>query len=457
MNISKHQQDDLTAIIKVELQPADYQQRVNDVIKKYAKTASIPGFRPGHVPVGMVKKMYGTSVLLEELNKMVSENLGKYIFDNKIEIIGSPLPKQGETELVLEDGRNFEFLYEIGLAPTFKVELPAAKTPYFMVKVDEKMIEDDVTDIRRRYGKFSNPEAADETCILYGEFTELDSDGNIKEGGVKTTTTLAIDRMSAINDRQKFVGLKKEDTIDYNPMAAIGNETEVAAMLKIDKAATALRSDYRFTVMTVSKIEKAELNQELFDKLHEAGTVTTEADFRNKVKEGIESYFERESDRKLKKDLRNEILEATTIALPDEFLKRMVKANQEKPMDDHEFDHQYYHLAEDLRWNLILSNIAVDQQIVLTEDEIRDASRALMRQQFAQYGIYDMDDAKVEEMSARYLTEEGNYERFERTLREGKVFEYLKKTVKLDMTALPYDEFVARLNEKTAHELEHHH
>lgn len=457
MNISKHQHDDLTAIIKVELQPADYQQRVNDVIKKYAKTANIPGFRPGHVPIGMVKKMYGTSVMLEELNKLVSENLGKYIFDNKIEIIGSPLPKQGDTEMVLEDGRNFEFLYEIGLAPKFNVVLPSSKTPYFMVQVDEKMIEEDMNDIRRRYGKFSNPESAEETSILYGEFNELDADGNIKEGGVKTTTTLAIDRMSSVNDRQKFVGLKKEDTIDYNPMAAVGNETEVAAMLKIEKSNPAMHANYRFTVMTISKIEKAELNQELFDKLYEAGTVTSEEEFRAKVKAGIESYFERESDRKLKKDLRNAILEATSIALPDEFLKRMVKANQEKPVEEHDFDHQYYHLAEDLRWNLILGNIAVEQNIVLTEDEIRDASRALMRQQFAQYGIYDMDDAKVEEMSSRYLTEEGNYERFERTLREGKVFEYLKKTVKLDMTALPYDEFVARLNEKTAHELEHHH
>lgn len=457
MNISKHQHDDLTAIIKIQLQPADYQERVNTVIKKYAKTANVPGFRPGHVPVGMIRKMYGSSVMLEELNRMVSENLSKYIFDNKIEIIGSPLPKQGETEMILEDGRDFEFMYEIGLAPKFDVVMPKGKTPYFTVKVDEKMIEDDVTDIRRRYGKFSNPETADETCILYGEFNELDGAGSIKEGGIKTTTTLAIDRMPEVKDRKKFNGLKKEDTIDYNPMKAIGNETEVAAMLKTDKGNAAIHSDYRFTVMTVSKIEKAELNQELFDKLYEAGSVTDEKGFRGKVKEGIASYFERESDRKLRKDLRNAILEATTIQLPDEFLKRMVKANQEKPMDEHEFDHQYYHMAEDLRWNLILTTVAADQQITLTEDEIRDASRALMRQQFAQYGMYDMEDAKVEEMSNRYLMEEGNYERFERTLREGKVFEYLKKTVKLDTTELPYEDFVARLNEKTEHELQHHH
>jgi trigger factor len=457
MNISKHQHDDLTAVIKIQLQPADYQDQVNTVIKKYAKTASVPGFRPGHVPVGMIRKMYGSSVMLEELNKMVTENLSKYIFDNKIEILGSPLPKKGETELILEEGRDFEFMYEIGLAPKFTVGLPKGKTPYYTVKVDEKMIDEDVNDIRRRYGKFSNPEASEETSILYGEFNELDAEGNIREGGTKTTTTLAIDRMPEVKDRKPFIGLKKGDTVDYNPMKAIRNEVEVAAMLKIGKDHPSLHANYRFTVMTVSKIEQADLNQELFDKLYEAGTVTTEKEFREKVKEGIASYFERESDRKLKKDLRNSMLESTTIPLPDDFLKRMVKANSEKPMDDHEFDHQYYHMAEDLRWNLILSQIAAEQNLVLQEEEIRNASRAMMRQQFAQYGIYDMDDAKVEDMSNRYLMEEGNYERFERTLREGKVFEYLKKTVKLDTKELAYDDFVSRMNEKTAHELEHHH
>lgn len=457
MNISKHQHDDLTAVIKIQLQPADYQEQVNSVIKKYAKTASVPGFRPGHVPVGMIRKMYGSSVMLEELNKMVTENLSKYIFDNKIEILGSPLPKKGETELVLEEGRDFEFMYEIGLAPKFSVQLPKGKTPYYTVKVDEKMIDEDVNDIRRRYGKFSNPEASEETSVLYGEFNELDEEGNIREGGTKTTTTLAIDRMPEVKDRKPFIGLKKGDTVDYNPMKAIRNEVEVAAMLKIGKDHPSLHSNYRFTVMTVSKIEQADLNQELFDKLYEAGTVTNEKEFREKVKEGIASYFERESDRKLRKDLRNSMLESTTIPLPDEFLKRMVKANQEKPMDDHEFDHQYYHMAEDLRWNLILSQIAAEQNLVLQEEEIRNASRAMMRQQFAQYGIYDMDDAKVEDMSNRYLMEEGNYERFERTLREGKVFEYLKKSVKLDTNELAYDDFVSRMNEKTAHELEHHH
>lgn len=457
MNISHQPQGDLTAIIKLEIGPADYQSAYNDVVKKYARTANVPGFRPGHVPAGMIRKMYGTSILLEELNKIVSQNLSRYIFDQKIEIIGSPLPKKGEQEMILEDGRDFEFLYEIGLAPRFSVTLPTSPVDYFAVQVDAKMIEDDINDLRRRYGKFSNPETSDETCILYGEFNELDADGQLKEGGVKTTTTLAIDRMPEAKDRKKFTGLKKEDTIDYSPMTVIRNETEVATMLKIDKSNPALQSQYRFTVMTVSKIEKADLNQELFDKLYEPGSVTDEAGFREKVKEGIAGYFEKESDRKFHKDIRNLLLESTSIPLPDEFLKRMVKADQEKAVEEHEFEHQYYHMAEDLRWSLITGQFAAEHGITMTEEEVRDYSRGTIRQQFAQYGIYDMDDAKIEEMSNRYLNEEGAYERFERRLREGKVFDLLKRSVTLHTVELPYDEFVARLNEKTAHELEHHH
>ncbi|MFM9052924.1 MAG: trigger factor [Bacteroidota bacterium] len=418
MNISRLPLDDLTALIKIELQPADYQQRVGDMVKRFAKTANIPGFRPGHVPVGMIKKQYGPSILLDELNKMVSENLGKFIFDNKIEIIGSPLPKKGEKELILEDGRDFEFLYEIGLSPAFKAGIPSAKIPYFAVKVDDKMIDDDVNDLRRRYGKFSNPETSEESSVIYGEFNELSEEGALKGGGVKTITTFAIERVPAVKDRQKFTGLKKEDTIDFNPMSVIGNETEVSAMLKIGKDNSALNSDFRFTVMTISKIEKADLNQELFDKLYEPGLVTDETSFREKVKEGIAAYFDRESDRKFQKDVRNIMLEETIIPLPDDFLKRMLKANQEKPMEESEFEHQYYHLVEDLRWNLLVGKIAEEQGITQTEEEVRQLSRGIMRQQFSQYGIYDMDDAKLSEMSERYLSQEGAWEKLERSLRE---------------------------------------
>lgn len=457
MQISQEQQSELLTVLKIRLQPEDYQNRVKDILKRYQKSAQIPGFRPGHVPAGLIKKQYGQPVLLDELNKLVSESISNYVFEQKLEVIGSPMPKNGLDQQTLEDGNTFEFSYEVGLAPKFSVQLPSGKIPYYLVKVDEKMINDDADDLRRRYGKFSNPEKSEENSILYGEFNELDEAGNVKEGGNKTTTTLSIERILQANDRKPFIGLAKGDTIDFHPMTVIGNDTEVAAMLRLEKQSPAMQSNYRLTVMTISRIELADLNQEFFDKIYGEGNVTNEEEFRAKIREGILAYFERESDRKMRKDLRNELLNQNNLPLPDDFLKRMLKANAEKPMADSEFDHQYYHLAEDLRWNLMVTKLATDQGFDVTEDELKELARGLVRQQFAQYGYYDIDDAKLEEVSERYLNEDGNRERLDRSIRENKVFAHLKGVVKLDMIELPYQEYVARLQEKTQHELEHHH
>ena len=457
MNIEKNQVSDLNAIISIELQPEDYQGRVNNVLRNYLKTAKIPGFRPGHVPMGMIKKMYGKAVLIEELNRLLSEELGKYIFENKIEVLGSPLPMPTPQGQNFEEGKIFKFEYEVGLAPSLTVKNPPSKIPYYLVKIDEKMVEDDVNDIRRRYGKFSNPETSDEMSIFYGEFNELDENGQLKESGHKTTTTLSVELITDVQKRSPFVGLKKEETIDFSPINTFHNETEVAAMLKLEKENAALQSNYRFTIMTVNKVEKAELNQELFDKLFGEGAVSSEEEFHAKIREGIASYFGQESDKKLKKDLKTEFLSSNTFALPDEFLKRMLKANQEKEIDEHTFDHEYFHLAEDLRWNLIQTKIAESNSIKVEEEEVRNVARQMVSQQFAQYGVPAPESAKLDELANNYLNESNNAERVDRIIRDNKVFDVLKKEVKLDMIEMPYQDFVGKVNEKTAHELEQHH
>ncbi len=456
MNISKQNVSDLVAVISVEVQPSDYQGRIEKQIKQYQKTANVPGFRPGHVPIGMIKKMYGKSLLVEELNKLLSESLGKYIYDSKLEVIGSPLPKRRNDNQEFEDGKNFTFDYEVGLSPTFELKMPVTKVPYFLAKVDDKMVEDDLTDLRRRYGKFSNPETAEEDSILYGEFNEIDSTGTLIEGGNKTTTTLSLEMVRDSEKRKIFVGLKKGDVTTFNPMDTFGTETEVAAMLRVDKSAPSMQSNYQFTVMTVNKVEKAAMNTELFDKVYGDGTVTTDEEFRNKIREGIIVYFEKESDKRLRKDVRTLLLEENAISLPDEFLKRMLKANQEKEMDAHTFEHEYFHVSEDLRWNLIQNKITETHSVYVTQEEVTDLARMMVRQQFAQYGMAEPEMDKLEEITNNYLNSENNADRIERTIKEGKVFEILKKEVKMDMIELPYAEFVAKLNEKTEHELAEH-
>ncbi len=460
MNITKEQTDNLNAVIRIHLTSEDYKSRVDTVIKKYQKTANVPGFRPGMVPVGMIKKMYGKAVLVEELNNLLSDTLGKYIFDNKIDVIGNPLPKKSETEQVFEEGKDFEFLYEIGIAPQVEITFPKNKIPYYQVKVDEKMVENDRNDLRRRHGKFSNPETSDETNILYGEFNELDAEGNLKEGGNKTTTSLAIELIKEVHNRKIFTGLKKGDPVIFNPLKVLKNETEVSAMLRVDKDSPALQSDYRFTVMTINQIEKAELTQEFFDTIYGDGVVKNEEEFNGKIREGIASYFARESDRKLKKDLRKALLEELDIPLPDDFLKRMLKAasdKKENALDEQAFDHDYVHLAEDLRWNLINGKIAKSNSLEITEEEISKVAKQVVHQQFANYGVYDMQAEKLDDLAKRYLEEENNSEKIERRILDQKVFDFVKPQLKLETIELPYEDFIKKLSEKTEHELEHHH
>jgi trigger factor len=457
MNISKRQTGDLNAIITIEIKPEDYQSKVDETIKSLRKNANIPGFRPGQVPAGIIRKKYGKEVLVEELNKLLGRELVHYISENKIDVLGSPIPVQSFDDFVLEDGKDFKFDYEIGIAPQINVNLPEAKIPYYLIKVDDKMVEDDINDMRRRYGKFSNPESAEETSVLYGEFQQLDENGEILENGNKTTTTLSIEMIRDEEEKKKFIGVKKDEVIRFNPYKALKNQTEVSAMLRLEKNSPALESEYQYTVKTVNKIEKAELNQELFDKVFGEGIVSNEEEFRAKIREGIASYFEKESDKKLSKDLRIKILEENNIPLPDDFLKRMLKSKQENKMDEHEFDHEYFHLAEDLKYNLIQTKIASEQSISVTEDDLKNVASIMIAQQFAQYGVAAPEDEKMDELVQNYLQKDDNQEKLERTLIGQKVFDYLKKNLKLNMIELPYEEFLEKLKEKTQHEVEHHH
>jgi trigger factor len=461
MNISRQPLSDLSEIITINVKPEDYRPAVEKTLKKYANSAQVPGFRPGKVPAGMIKKMYGKSILVEELNNILHDSLMRYIYEQKIAMLGSPLPVKTDKEPIWEDGRDFEFQYEIGLAPNVEVnveKIPAI--PYYMVKVNEEMVDNNIIEMRRRYGKHSYPEVSEESHILYGDFDELDEAGNVKEGGIKTETSLAIEMIGDAEHRTPFIGLKKDVSVVFNPLESLGNETEVSAMLKIDKASAAMNSNYKFTVKSINQIDKAELNQEFFDKIYGKGAAKSEEEFRNKVREGIVTYFERSSENKLQKDIKNKFLEELDIPLPDDFLKRTVKENAEKKKDDHQhdFEHEYYHLAEDLRWNLIGNYFAKENNLTVSEDEVRNIARGMVREQFAQYGIYDAPPDKVEEMAkSHYLERREIAERIERSILDDKVFAILKTKVNLDMQELPYAEFVQKLNERTEHELEHHH
>jgi len=458
MEITKDQTGGQTAVIKIAVQPEDYRPKVETVLKKYQRTANIPGFRPGKIPAGMIKKMYGKPVLAEELNNLLSDALYKYIYEQKMSMLGSPLPMRSEKEQLFEDGQSFEFSYEVGLAPEFNIEVTSKdKLPYYLVKVDDKMMENEMGDLRRRFGKYTNPEVSEATHILYGDFEEMEDPNAIKAGGHKATSTIALEMIKDPIDRNQFIGLKKDSIVLFNPMKVLNNDAEVSAMLNL-KDSPAVNSDYRFTVKSINNLEKAEVNEELFNKVYGEGVVKTEEEFREKIRQSIASYFEVDSDRKLQKDLKNYLLQKVEIPLPDDFLKRMLKeTSQKKDISEQEFDHQYFHEAENLRWSLIRDKVAKENNLTVEEEEIKKLASASIRQQFSKYGVYDLTEDRLAELMEAHLKKDDSRDHYEKSILENKVFRNLKARVNLEVEELPYEDFVKKLAEETEHEMEHHH
>jgi trigger factor len=447
MNISKENVDALNAVVKIKLTPDDYKKNVDKEIKKHQKNARVPGFRPGMVPEGMIRKMYGKAILAEELNKVLNDSLYTYLNENKIEILGNPLPKDDNNAIDIENASEFEFLYELGIAPEVNVEVTGKESfDYYTVKVDDTMLEKHVTDIRRRYGKFSNPEVSEVSDILYGEFQELNADGTVKEDGIKTTSTLAIELVKNKAAQSKFVGVKKDDTVTFSLTKDIENVSEISAMLGIDKErASSLTSDFNFTVTSINRIEKAELNQDLFDKLYGAGVVNSEQEFYDRAKEDISSMFNADADRKLKFDIVERLLAKANLSLPDQFLKRWIKAANEKEISEEEISKEYDAYAKGLKWRLIENKLIKDNNIQITADEVKEYARNLFRNQFAQYG-QGIDEAMLDSMVTRYLGKEEQVKKLYENLADQKTFDFLKSSVNLKKIEVDYDEFVKQVS-----------
>ncbi len=450
MNITRENIDELNAVLNITISPEDYQSKVEASIRNHQKKAKLAGFRPGKVPAGVIKKMYGRSILAEELNKVLGSSIDTYIGENKIDILGNPLPKgDAEDKNNWEEPGEFNFSYELGLAPELKLNIDSKKKfDYPTLKVDAELLEKYVADIQRRNGNYSRPEISDAACILYGKFDELEADGNIKEGGHTTTTTVAIELVSDDAVKASMVGLSIGSHIDFTPSKAINNESEVKAMLSLsDAAEPAFSSNYRFTVQSINKIEKAELNTELFDKLYGEGVVTTLEQFQEKVKEEVGSMFSVDADRVLRTEIEKFMLESVNPKLPDSFLKRWLQMANEKPVTAEQIEEEYDNYAKSIKMRLIENRILIDNDLKITEEEIREFARQLVRNQFAQYGQTDIPEEQLTELANRYLNSEERIRQVQESLAGRKVFEYLKSLFTLDKKEMAYDDFIAAVRQ----------
>jgi trigger factor len=446
MDITLNKKDDLNATISIKVAKDDYQEKVDTVLKDYRKKANVPGFRPGKVPMGYVKKMYGKAILVDEINKILSESLVDYIRKENLNILGEPLPSREseQNQIDWDTQEEFEFTFDIAHAPEFEVKLSKReKINFYELKADDKLIDDTIQNYAYRNG--SNKPAdeikdADET--LKGDIVELDSENNPKEEGInKEDGLISLHVMKDDEIKESFKGKKVGDTISFNIRKAYPNDTEIASLFDIPKEEAAkLNSDFNITIKEINKFEPAEVNQELFDQLYGEGNVTSDEEFRAKVVEEIKNSFKPQSEYKFLLDAKDKLVDKLKLELPDEFLKRWLDATN-KELTKEKIEEDYESFQKDMQWQLIVDKIYKDNEFKIEDDEIMNFAKESTRQQFMQYGLSYVPDEQLENYAKEIVSKPEERRKIIDKLVENKVLDYIKESVKIENKEVSMDEF----------------
>lgn len=450
MNITQEKVDDLNAVLKVKLDQADYQEKVDKILKDYRKKANIPGFRKGHVPMSLIKKQYGTGVMVDEINKILSEELHNYITSEKLDILGNPLPKLDEQDKIdWTNQTDFEFNYEVGLAPQFDLALNKFKFDYYKIKVANKDVDKYVNDVAKRYGKMTNPEVAEDDDMLYGKFEELDGSGNVIEGGITHNSVLIIKSVTDKKLQKALVGSKAGDTFDLDPKTVSEHEGDQAAAIGVNVADLKnIISKFRFTAEKINRVIPAEINKDLFDKVYGPDAVKDEKEFRAKIEDELGRGLSVDADRKLKADIQEEIIKKLKLDLPNEFLKRWIKASNEKPITDEQLENEYDEYSKGLQWQLIENKIIKDNDIKVSPEEVMEHTKGLLKQQMSGMGMPEPDDAELTDTANRVLQNEEEARNIYMMMYDNKLMTLYKTTFKLKEKEVSYDDFIKLAYEK---------
>jgi trigger factor len=444
MNISQEKKDNLNAVIKININTEDYQERVDKAIKDQAKKAQIPGFRKGMVPASHIKRMYGKSILVDEINNLLSDTLNNYLSEQQLEVLGQPLPKVDDSkEYNWDFADNFEFNYEVGLAPEFTVDITSAdQLSNYKIKVDDETLASRISNLRRSYGKMTNPDVSADNDVLYAELKQLSPDGSVFEDGISNTASVRLDQIQDEAIKNSLIGLKKDDVVEFDIQKAFNNEpARIAALLKIDEAAAAdLKSKFQLTVKNVNRLEESDLDQAFFDKIFGEGTVTTEEEFRTKITEELEGMMVQDADNKLQSEMYNYVLNKVNFELPDEFLKRWLKATNEK-LSEEELNGGYADFAKNLKWTLIGNKIIRDNNIQIQYEDVLDLAKQRIDAQFRMYSPQPISEEQLNQYAVQFLQDKENANRIFEEAKSLKVFEFLKGVFTLNEQEITYDEF----------------
>ena len=434
MNITKKDIDALNALVTVEISKEDYSEKVEKVLNDYRKNANIPGFRKGHVPMGMVKKQYGKAVMVEEVNKLLQENLHNYLTEEKLDVLGNPLPKN-EDDINWEAG-DFAFEFELGLAPEFDVDVKKKAVTQYKVVADKEMIDNQVTTIRKQYGKLVSKKEVAKGDEITGTFTASEKE-------LEQKTTFELDAIKGKKQLTALTGAKVGDAIVLKTKGLFKDEHDNQKHLGASHDdAHGLDIEVTLTVEEVNTREMAEMNQELFDKLFGEGIVTNEDQLKEKIKEDAERQFEQQSDQKLLNDVVESLIDSTKFDLPSEFLTRWIQVSGEEKLTEEQAKEEFERSEKGLRYQLIEGKLRAENNLQVTFDELKDYSKGMIKGQMAQFGQMNPTDEEVDGIVARIMSNQEEVQRLSEQLNTNKILQFFKENAKLKTKEITYEKFI---------------
>ena len=453
MKISFECADKINGLLTMTVEAADYQEAVEKSLKNYRKKAQVPGFRPGMVPMGMIKKQYGTAVKIDEVNKVLGEKLYAYIQENNIKMLGEPLPNQEkQVPQDFEKDDDLTFVFDIAVAPEFKAELTGKdKIDYYTIAIDDKMIDDQVQMYASQGGEFVKADVFSGNDTITGDMRELDESGNTKEGGIVTEGAMVMPAYIKAEDQKKlFDGAKPGDIITFNPKKAYpDNDAEVAALLKTEKENVKdMNADFSYQITEIRHFQPAEVDQKLFDRVFGEGTVKDEKEFRQKISETIAPQLQQNSDYKFMLDVRKHMEKKVgKLEFPEALLKRVMLQNNKDKGADY-VEKNFEGSIKELGWHMIKEQLVAANNIKVEEADLKAVAKEAIRAQFAQYGMSNVPDDVLENYAAEQLKKRENVDNFVDRAVDVKLMEALKKVVKLNEKSVTLEEFNKLMTEK---------
>lgn len=444
MNVNFEKNGNVNGVITITLGEADYAEKVKKNLKRIGQSHPVKGFRPGHTPLSILEKLYGKQVLADVVNDEIGEQLTKYIHENKLNVLGEPIVTD-DTNFDLENGKEFTFKFNVGLAPEFDVDLASIEIPYYSITVDEEMFEKQSKSMRMRFGSREDADEVTPEALLKGSLVELNEDGSVKEGGINVESTYVSPRFFKSEDEKaKFAGKKLNEEVVFNPWNTCeGNLGELGGMLNLKREEADVKSDFKMTITQISVDKEAELNQEFFDMAFGKDVVKSEEEYVAKVKEGIKASLVGDSNYRFTIDAQNAIVNHIgEIELPDEFLKKFFVMKDEKNTAE-KMEEEYPKMRPQLIWQLAKDKIAANGAIKVEEEDLLNIAKVLVTQQFSQYGIYNAP-ADAVERQAKEIVKNNDYRRdLANRAVDDKVFGYIRATAKIAEKEVSVNDFNA--------------